>query len=163
MTIIPHPVKTTTFYQLLDQTPDMDMRDNRDKRHSLAVVLTGLVAALCCGRDGNLPRLHRHMANQFESPLEATQLTHHTVISRAQLTILLAKVNGLRFAQRLMEWFGFVLDQDQKHWFALDGKELRGSIQAGYTRTVGRCRRGMRLSLRTSDQAGGRSVLLWWY
>ncbi len=108
------PVKTTTFFQLLTQTPDLDMRDNRGKRHSLALVLTGLVAALCCGRDGNLSRLHRHMTNQFENLLEATQLTDHKVISRAQLPLLLAKVNGLRFAQILFEWFGFLLDEDQK-------------------------------------------------
>jgi hypothetical protein len=112
----------------------LDLRDNRGKRHSLALVLTGLVAALCCGRDGNLSRLHRHMTNQFENLLEATQLTDHKVISRAQLPLLLAKVNGLRFAQILFEWFGFLLDEDQKRWFSVDGKELRGSIQQGHTR-----------------------------
>ncbi len=134
MTTASCPVKTTTFFQLLEQTPELDLRDNRGKRHSLALVLTGLVAALCCGRDGSLSRLHRHMANQFASLLGATQLTDQKVISRAQLPLLLAKVNGTRFAQLLFEWFGFVLDQDHKGWFALDGKELRGSIQTGHTR-----------------------------
>ena len=74
------------------------------------------------------------MTNQFATLLEATQLTDHKVISRAQLPLLLAKVNGTRFAQLLFEWFGFVLDEDQKGWFAVDGKELRGSIQTGHTR-----------------------------
>lgn len=134
MTTAACPVKTTTFFQLLDQTPDLDMRDNRGKRHSLALVLTGLVAALCCGRDGNLSRLHRHMTNHFEALLNVTQLTDHKAISRAQLPLLLAKVNGLRFAQLLFEWFGFLLDEDQKRWFSVDGKELRGSIQGGHTR-----------------------------
>ena len=46
----------------------------RDRRHSLALVLTGLVAALCCGRDGNLSRLHRHMVNHFEKPVSYTHL-----------------------------------------------------------------------------------------
>ena len=110
------------------------MRDNRGKRHSLALVLTGLVAALCCGRDGNLSRLHRHMVNHFEKLLDATQLTDHKPISRAQLPLLLAKVNGSHLAQLLFEWFGFVLDEQQKQWFSLDGKELRGSIQRGHTR-----------------------------
>lgn len=128
------PVKTTTFFQLLDQTPDLDWRDNRGKRHSLALVLTGLVAALCCGRDGNLSRLHRHMVNHFESLQEATQLSDHKVISRAQLPLLLAKVNGVSFSRLLFEWFGFSIDEDQKGWFAVDGKELRGSIQPGHTR-----------------------------
>ena len=134
MTTTTYPVKTTTFFQLLEQTPDLDRRDNRGKPHSLALVLTGLVAALCCGRDGNLSRLHRHMAHQFSQLLEATQLADQKVISRAQLPILLASVNGLRFAQLLFEWFGFVLDQHQKGWFAVDGKELRGSIQPGHRR-----------------------------
>ena len=134
MTATTCPTKTTSFFQLLDNTPGLDGRDNRGKRHSLALVLTGLVVALCCGRDGNLSRLHRHMANQFGSLLKATQLTDQKVISRAQLPILLAKVNGLRFAQLLFEWFGFALDEDHKRWFAVDGKELRGSIQPGHTR-----------------------------
>lgn len=134
MTIAPCPLKTTTFFQLLENTPQLDGRDNRGKRHSLALVLTGLVAALCCGRDGSLSRLHRHMTNQFETLLLATQLTDHKPISRAQLPLLLAKVNGLHFAQLLFDWFGFVLDEEQKQWFSLDGKELRASIQTGHTR-----------------------------
>ncbi|MCY7357633.1 MAG: hypothetical protein LH609_09195, partial [Rudanella sp.] len=139
MTDTPCPLKTTTFFQLIDQTPDLDMRDNRGKRHKLALVLTGLMAALCCGRDGNLSRLHRHMVNHFQGLMDATQLADHQVISRAQLPILLGKVNGVRFAQLLFEWLGYVLNDEQKGWFALDGKELRGSIQRGHTRTVGRC------------------------
>ncbi len=139
MTATPCSAKTTTapaarIFQLLDQTTDLDRRDERGKRHPLALVLTGLVAALCCGRDGNLSRLHRHMVNHFESLMEATQLADHKAISRAQLPILLAKVNGIRFAQLLFDWSGYVLDEDQKRWFALDGKELRGSIQAPHTR-----------------------------
>jgi hypothetical protein len=126
--------KTTTFFQLLAQTPELDMRDNRGKKHSLALVLTGLILALCCGRDGSLSRLHRHMVNQFDSLLQSQQLTNYQPISRAQLPLLLAKVNGVLFAQLLFEWFNVVLSEEQKRWFALDGKELRGSIQAGHTR-----------------------------
>jgi len=134
MTSAPCPIKTTTFFQLIDNTPELDMRDNRGKRHSLALVLTGLVAALCCGRDGNLSRLHRHMVNHFEELLDTAQLTDYKPISRAQLPLLLAKMNGLLFAQLLVKWVGFVLDEEHKKWFSLDGKELRGSIQRGHTR-----------------------------
>ena len=52
------------------------------------------------------------MTNQFESLLLATQLTEHKPISRIQLPLLLAKVNGLRFAEILFEWFGYVLDEE---------------------------------------------------
>lgn len=128
------PLKTTTFFQLLETIPELDGRDNRGKRHSLALVLTGMMIALCCGRDGSLSRLHRHMVNHFEGLLEATQLIDHKPISRAQLPLLLAKVNGSCFARLLFEWFDIVLDEEQKRWFSLDGKELRGSIQSGHTR-----------------------------
>lgn len=74
------------------------------------------------------------MTNQFETLLLATQLTDQKPISRAQLPLLLAKVDGLHFAQLLFDWFGFVLDEEQKRWFSLDGKQLRGSIQTGHTR-----------------------------
>ena len=75
------------------------------------------------------------MVNHFEGLLEATQLTDHKVISRAQSPLLLAKINGVGFGRLLFEWFGFSIDEDQKGWFAVDGKELRavlhpGSIQA---------------------------------
>ena len=134
MTLTPCLAKTTTFFQLLNDTPGLDGRDNRGKRHSIALVLTGLVLALCCGRDGKLSGLHRHIVNHFDSLCEATQMTHQTAISRAQLPLLLAKVNGSLFAQLLFAWFGLRLDADLKRWFALDGKELRGSIPSGHTR-----------------------------
>lgn len=134
MTIASCPAKAITFFQLIENTPQLDQRDNRGKRHSLAVVLTSLVAALLCGRDGSLSRLHRHMTNQFDVLLIAMQLVDCKPISRAQLPLLLAKVNGPIFAQLLLDWCGFVLDAKTKTWFALDGKELRGSIQQGHTR-----------------------------
>ncbi len=134
MTTAPCPAKTITFFQLLENNSQLDQRDNRGKRHSLAVVLTSLVAALLCGRDGSLSRLHRHMTNQFDSLLTAMQLVDHKPISRAQLPLLLAQVNGPVFAQLLFEWCGFVLDSQTKNWFSFDGKELRGTIQSGHTR-----------------------------
>ena len=134
MTTAPCLAKTTTFYQLLDQTPGLDARDNRGKRHTMALILTGLVLALCCGRDGKLSRLHRHMVNHYKLLCEATQQTYKRPISRAQLPLLLAKVNGVLFAQLLFEWFGLTLDEDSKRWFALDGKELRGSIEPDHRR-----------------------------
>jgi hypothetical protein len=134
MTTTPCDAKTTTFFQLVAQLPDLDGRDNRGKQHPIALVITGLVAALCCGRDGSLSSLHRHMVNQFAPLAKATQMTHHTPISRAQLPLVLAKVNATRFAQLLFEWFGLELDATQKKWFAVDGKELRGSIEADHKR-----------------------------
>jgi hypothetical protein len=134
MTATPCTAKTTTFFQRLEQTPGLDGRDNRGKKHSIGLVLTGLVLALCCGRDGKLSSLHRHLIHHFETLCEATHMTNQRAISRAQLPLLLAKVNGVLFAQLLFEWFGLTLDEELKRWFALDGKELRGSIQTDHTR-----------------------------
>lgn len=74
------------------------------------------------------------MSNQFEHLLAATQLSDQKVISRAQLPILLAKVNGSCFDKLLFDWFGFCLNEQEKGWFAVDGKELCGSIPTGRTR-----------------------------
>lgn len=134
MTTLPCPDKTTTFFQLLAQCPALDGRDNRGKIHSISLVLSGLVLALCCGRDGKLSSLHRHMVNHFAPLCQLTQQLDRRPISRAQLPLLLAKVNGNIFTKLLFEWFGVKLDPDQKDWFAVDGKELRGSIQPGHTR-----------------------------
>jgi predicted transposase YbfD/YdcC len=134
MTTTPYQVKTTTFFQLLTQSPALDGRDNRGKVHSIALVLSGLVLALCCGQDGKLSSLHRHMVNHFTPLCQLTQQPDEKPISRAQLPLLLAKVNGNLFAKLLFEWFGLTLDAAQKSWFALDGKDLRGSIQPGHTR-----------------------------
>lgn len=134
MTTAPYQAKTTTFFQLLTQFPALDGRDNRGKVHSIALVLSGLVLALCCGRDGKLSSLHRHMVNHFAALCQLTEQPDEKPISRAQLPLLLAKVNGILFTKLLFEWFGLRLDANQKRWFALDGKDLRGSIQPGHTR-----------------------------
>lgn len=130
MTTTPCQAKTTTFFQLIDQTVDLDQRDNRGKQHPIALVISGLVAALCCGRDGSLSSLHRHMVNQFVPLAQATHMTQHRPISRAQLPLVLAKIDGTRFARLIFDWFGLTLSAEQKKWFAVDGKELRGSIDA---------------------------------
>ena len=119
MTVTPCSAKTTTFYQLLKQTPYLDGRDNRGKRHTTALILTGLVLALCCGlvycdRNGKLSSLHRHMVNHFEALCAVTQQNHKKPISRARFPLLLAKVNGVLFAQLLFEWFGLSLDANLK-------------------------------------------------
>jgi predicted transposase YbfD/YdcC len=128
------PSKVTLFFECLSNSTDLDERDNRGKKHSLALVLTGLVLALCCGRDGKLSGLHRHMVHHFPALQQATAMNRHWVISRAQLPRVLAKVNGVVFAELLREWFGLSLSSHQRGWFSVDGKELRGSIAVSHRR-----------------------------
>jgi len=73
-------------------------------------------------------------AAPFEHLCQALQLTNQTIISRAQLPRLLAKVNGTVLAELVFQRFGLVLTTQQQAWFAADGKELRGSIKAGNKR-----------------------------
>lgn len=134
MTPSPCQPQDTSFFQLLKQTPQLDGRDNRGKHHCIAVVITGLTLALCCGRDGNLSSLHRHMGNHFDDLCRVLELTNQRVISRPQLPRLLAKINGLMLAELLFQRFGVVLTVQQQAWFAADGKELRGSIELGNKR-----------------------------
>jgi hypothetical protein len=134
MTPVPSTAKTTAFYQLLHQTPALDNRDNRGKKHPIALILTGLACALCSGRDGSLSRLHRHMVHHFALLCQATASTQPKAISRAQLPLVLAKVNTVLFASLLFDWFGIALPTLESAWLAVDGKDLRGSIGRGQTR-----------------------------
>ncbi|MBB5284256.1 putative transposase YbfD/YdcC [Rhabdobacter roseus] len=74
------------------------------------------------------------MVNRFDALCSATQTWPESAISRAQLPLLLAKVDGEVFAQVLYAWFGLILSEEAKRWFTFDGKELRGSIQSGHQR-----------------------------
>ncbi len=134
MTTVPSLAKTTAFFQLLNQTAELDSRDNRGKKHTIALVLTGLTCALCCGRDGSLSSLHRHMVNHFDSLCQATASPQLTAISRAQLPLVLAKVNLVIFAKLLFDSFAIDLSALTGSWLAVDGKDLRGSIPTGQTR-----------------------------
>jgi hypothetical protein len=53
------PAQDRAFFNLLEQHPHLDDRDNRGKKHALPLVLMGLIMALLAGRDGNLWALHR--------------------------------------------------------------------------------------------------------
>ena len=55
------PDQDRAFFDLLNQQTELDQRDNRGKKHSLAFVLMGVVMALLAGRDGNLSAIQRHM------------------------------------------------------------------------------------------------------
>jgi len=127
------------FFALLEQHPDLDERDNRGKKHALALVLTGVIMALLAGRDGNLSAIQRHMKNHFNPLCQSLCLQVTRVISRAQLPRLLACVNYTRLAALVQQHYGLNLPargtaEDVDHWLSGDGKELRGSIANGQQR-----------------------------
>lgn len=47
------------------------------------------------------------------------------------MPLLLEKVDGTAFAKLIYEYYGVELSEEEKRWFAFDGKELKGSILPG--------------------------------
>lgn len=121
----------TTFYEDLQKCKALDLRDNRGKRHNLALVLLGLILAILRNRDGNLSSIHRCMENSKVKIATALGIDNEKIVSRSHLPILLEKVDRSVFEQLLVKHFGIDLNEKQRQWFAGDGKELRGSIEKG--------------------------------
>lgn len=114
----------------------MDLRDNRGKEHEIAVILMGLILAILSHRDGNLSSVQRHMKNHYALLLQEIQLDNYDyqVVSRSHLPIVLGKVSWKVFNQLIFANFGVKLNKKQRKWFAIDGKEMRGSIKKGEKR-----------------------------
>ena len=93
----------------------------------------GVILAMLSHRDGNLSSLHRHMENHYVMLLLELKLEnyHRQVVSRSHLPILLSKVSWKVFNQLIFANFGIKLNKKQRKWFAIDGKEMRGSIKKG--------------------------------
>ena len=89
--------KKTTFYSDLQASLELDLRDNRGKRHDLSFVLLGFTLALFSNRDGNLSSLHRHMLNHQEELCKFIGIDYLRVVSRAQLPKILSKINSKIF------------------------------------------------------------------
>ena len=53
------------------------------------------------------------------------------VVSRSHLPKLLSKVHLSTFEDLLFSYYGIELSAEEKSWFSIDGKELRGSILKG--------------------------------
>jgi predicted transposase YbfD/YdcC len=129
--MLPCQEDNRSFFQKLQSARGLDLRDSRGKRHDLAVVLVGVVLALLSNRDGNLSSIHRHLKNHYAKLVEVLGVENKRAVSRAQLPVILARVSVSVFNQLLFENYGIKLNEAEAKWFAIDGKELRGSIQTG--------------------------------
>jgi predicted transposase YbfD/YdcC len=121
----------TTFYEDLQKCKGLDLRDNRGKQLNLALVLLGLILGLLRKRDGTLSSIHRSMVNNHRKTCMALGVDNEDIVSRSHLPVLLGKVNRIVFEDLLLSRLGIKLNDEQKQWFAGDGKELRGSIGKG--------------------------------
>lgn len=123
-----------SFFEKLQNEKGLDLRDNRGKRHDLAVVLVGVMLALLSNRDGNLSSIQRYLENHYEQLVEVLGVEKKIAISRSQLPNILAEVSVAVFDSLLFANYGIKLNAAQRKWFAIDGKELRGSIETGNKR-----------------------------
>ncbi len=123
-----------SFFEKLQKADGLDLRDNRGKRHDLAVVLVGVSLAILSNRDGCLSSIHRHLVNYYENLAEILKLEKQRPVSRAQLPRVLEKVAVEVFDNLIFSHFGIKLDEKERKWLAIDGKELRGSIEKGAKR-----------------------------
>jgi len=123
-----------SFFEKLQNAEGLDLRDKRGKKHDLAVVLVGVTLAILSNRDGCLSSIHRHLVNHYEKLVLALGMEKKRAVSRSQLPVILEKVSVAVFDNLLFSQFGSKLDESERKWFALDGKEMRGSIEPGEKR-----------------------------
>ena len=123
-----------SFFVKLQKAEGLDLRDNRGKRHDLAVVLVGVAIAVLSNRDGCLSSIRRHLTNHYEKLVVALGVEKKRPVWRSQLPRILEKVAVEVFDNLLFEHFGIELAENERKWFASDGKELRGSMASGAKR-----------------------------
>ncbi|MEO8074536.1 MAG: ISAs1 family transposase [Acidobacteriota bacterium] len=132
--MLPCQEDNRSFFEKLQSVEGLDLRDNRGKRHDLAVVLVGVVIALLSNRDGNLSSIHRHLKNHYERLVFCLGAEPKRAVSRSQLPLILGAVSVTVFDRMMFEHYGIKLDAAARQWFAIDGKELCGSIESGKRR-----------------------------
>lgn len=106
-------------------------RDNRGKRHPLALVIAAFVLATLVGRQ-KLSSIHRFMCNRTDWLHELLQIPKVKPISRAHLPRLLDGLNWLVLNELIERCFGVrIQSHEPQKWVAIDGKALRGTLDAG--------------------------------
>ena len=123
-----------SFFHKLQSAKDLDLRDERGKRHELAVVLTGVMLAVLSNRDGCLSSIQRHIENHYQRLVVVLEVEKKKAVSRSQLPRILERVSVSVFDDLIFSHFGLRLNEKEQKWFAFDGKELRGSIEKGERR-----------------------------
>jgi hypothetical protein len=111
-------------------------RDNRGKRHTLVLVIVGFISATLVGRH-KLSSVHRYICNRADWLHEITQSQKVKPISRAHLPRLLNGLDWLALNELIERCFGVRIHYNEsKKWIAIDGKALRGTLDAGEKQNV---------------------------
>ncbi len=123
-----------SFFDQLQNVEGLDLRDTRGLRHEVRVVLLSVTMAILSNTDGNLSSIHRYMVNHNTRMLASINYSTHRPISRSELSNILENVCLAVFEGILFSNFDVTLSIEKRQWFALDGKDLKGSIETGHTR-----------------------------
>jgi len=102
-----------------------DKRDNRGKRHDLAFVLGGVILAIMSGRS-YLSSIYRFIQNRLKWLRRVLGYQQAQAVSRAQLPRILDNIDWAALNELLEEHYGVWIEVQDKGWYALDGKTLRG-------------------------------------
>lgn len=132
--MLPCQKQNKSFFDQLQNIEGLDLRDTRGLRHELRVVLLGVTMAILSNRDGNLSSIHRYIVNHNTRILRSINYSTQNPISRSQLPNVLENVCLKVFEGILFANFGVILSEQERQWFALDGKDLKGIIETGHTR-----------------------------
>ncbi len=105
------------------------LEDKRGKRHDLAFVLTGLLVALLQSSSKlDVSALHRSLVRGHGQLVQDTGHCSQKPISDAQLRRLLSGLDHEAYNRVNQDYFGVAPGLGAGSWQAVDGKELRGTI-----------------------------------
>jgi predicted transposase YbfD/YdcC len=128
---VPYSGEQVTYFVDLLKNELPEHRDNRGKRHPLALVMVAFVLATLVGRQ-KLSSIHRFMRNRSDWLHELIQTPKVKPISRAHLPRLLDGLNWTVLNELIERCFGVqIQSHEPQKWVAIDGKALRGTLDAG--------------------------------
>jgi len=107
-----------------------DKRDNWGKRHKLDFILGGAVLAIMSGRS-YASSIHRFIKNRLKWLCQVLGYQGAKAVSRAQLPRILDGVDWTALNELIEEQFGVRIEVQDKEWYAVDGKTLRGVTGQG--------------------------------
>lgn len=111
------------------QTELEDHRDPRGRVHNLGFVLSGVLVAILLGRN-RLSSIQRFIANRFEDLCAWTGCQAEKAVSDTQLRRILRGVDWEKYNELNAAHFNLKIEQvSPEEWVAMDGKELRGSLE----------------------------------
>lgn len=146
--MLPCSEDNRSFFEKLQKAEGLDLRDNRGKRHDLAVVLVGVTLAVLSNRDGCLSSIHRHLQNHYEKLVWALGVENDRPVSRSQLPVILEKVAVEVFDDLLCAHSGLRLNQRERACLRWTAKSCAAALSQARNAAWPWCRLSLRLIVR---------------